>query len=132
MLSSVLITIFAGSAMGISCSKAAPPRVQMPQMPQTRRPIRAVAAYDLPAVFTTDLKGTADFYECGVCGGAADGCPACRGPTPTTFEAFNAAIVDSTSAQDINQFECGVCGGAVDGCPACRGPTAPIYQSFSA
>ena len=52
-------------------------------------------------------------FECGVCGGVSEWCPACRAPT---------ALCDDKSEPEAKGFECGVCGGAGIGCPACQSP----------
>ena len=53
-------------------------------------------------------------FECGVCGGAAGGCPNCGG-------GYSASLV--TAAANPG-FECGACGGAAGGCPNCGGYSA--------
>ena len=70
------------------------------------------------------LEGQATIisFDCGVCGGMSDNCPACRGPAPAALKA---------SLQAINSLECGVCGGMPDSCPACRGPAPAAFETSS-
>ena len=116
MMSIVLITIFFASAAGAS---KVTPKVQLGMMPSRRAPAPAMVGYD-------------SGYECGICGGAVEGCPNCRGPS--FFDAApNTAVAHSLpgifnvlgeSELDIdNRYACGMCGGTAEGCPMCRGPT---------
>ena len=60
-------------------------------------------------------------FECGVCGGASDWCPVCRGPAARCEE----------QAELDSMFGCEVCGGASDWCPVCRGPVAKSLLSHT-
>ena len=106
-MSIVLTTLFAGSAMGMTISRVAPkPQMQMPS------------------------------FECGSCGGMPEGCPFCRGPSPSASSAFTslefnrlASLVESESQESaVNSFECGSCGGMPEGCPFCRGPSPSAFD----
>ena len=98
MLSFFMSTLFASSA--VSALKVAPTAAHISAM---KAPVRATFAYDLPDTFegvdlNADPEGSLEgqsernvkHYECGMCGGAADGCPMCRGPAPAAFHVFNA------------------------------------------
>ena len=63
-------------------------------------------------------------FECGVCGGASDWCPVCRGPAAPPLMAVEEAVESKAG------FECGVCGGASDWCPVCRGPSAGSFEAL--
>jgi len=154
MMSVVVTTMLAGSAMGITLTKVAPPM----------QPCRPAAAPALVAInrFECGCGGAgcpmcggqpvfksepiADRFECG-CGGT--GCPMCGGQP--IFEMFSAGVANSQSEcgcggtgcpmcggqpifemldakSAVNRFDCGVCGGMSEACPVCRGPSAPIFE----
>ena len=131
MMSVVLATMLASSAMGISLTTVAPVQPGAMKMPLTyRRPV--MPAFDSIANSAPELKWLAgvdgksdlevDRFECGVCGGSAGGCPACGG-----FETPNAgSITEDKSELEAGRFECGVCGGSGGGCPACG---SPIFEA---
>ena len=119
MLSLVFSTLFVGSA---SAFKVAPQMV----------PTDAASKYGLTGKVNTvhgsqfiwdaagflkrsELEG--NLFECGMCGGSAEGCPMCRGPSPK-----QAGFLEQ-SELEANLFECGMCGGSAEGCPMCRGPS---------
>ena len=123
------LTVFAGSAFGLS-TVAAPPtgacvktaRTAELAYDQSGFNVRSVVKPRFSQVGIVDLKpdqkATNDAFECGMCGGAMDGCPACRGPSFNALNSFD-LVVEAPKPKTNDAFECGVCGGAMDGCPAC-------------
>ena len=120
MLSSVLATLLAGSAMGISLSKVAVPPSEIQMPPSSSRPVRA-SFRDLPGTGTvgrSELKWLAGMetkselevksFACGVCGGT--GCPMCLSPKPPVFQLSSAGVIEGQSLEG-KSIECGVCGG---------------------
>lgn len=106
MLSIVLLfAAFVGSADAFNAAPRLSRAAPMPRLVDSTVVIRAAVLQKADAAF-----------ECGVCGGMGDWCPACRGPTATI----------ETKEVEIQAFECGVCGGMGDWCPVCRGPAAII------
>ena len=95
MMSFFVITLFASSA----ALKVAPTA----HISAMKAPTRRTFTNDLPDTFggleldsdpESSLEGQSEQnvkrFECGVCGGAFDGCPMCRGPAPTAFHVFDA------------------------------------------
>ena len=60
-------------------------------------------------------------FECGVCGGAAGGCPNCGGYSTAAPTRRTAVRLSAPLMMSVPGFECGVCGGAAGGCPNCGG-----------
>ena len=68
-------------------------------------------------------------FECGMCGGMADGCPMCRAPTPAAYKAFSFDVHEEMDTK--SSFDCELCGGLGEGCPMCHGPSPASFKAFS-
>ena len=76
--------------------------------------VQPIELFEAPTFDIPKKSEPAASFECGVCGGAAGGCPNCGG-------GYSASLV--TAAANPG-FECGACGGAAGGCPNCGGYSA--------